>query len=366
MRGYTLTDGLVRPAQPIHMSVPHGAGGLVGSAGDLAKWARALHHGRVVGPALYTAMTSPAALTGGRTVPYGFGLRFGEMRGDKIIEHGGGIFGFGTESIYIPSEDVFVALFSNSDTHQIDTSFVTMRLAALAIGEPYREFTRADVDPAMLAPLFGVYRVGESGVTRRFFSRDGKFYTMREGAAESEVYAAGDDHFFYPNNFSWFRVQRRPGGAPVMEMHLGGDDTPELATWTGDNPAAAPGVEVSRAVLESYVGRYVTEGPAAEVAMGASGALTLQLERQPALPLKAKSATEFEVERVGATITFQAEGGRVTSFVIDQGGRRLEGVRAPNDADGSIIPRMSAMGRRQRFAVGDLGSSKSATAGRWG
>ena len=44
------------------------AGALLGNVGDLAKWANALHHGRVVNPVLYTQMTSPAQIRrpGGR------------------------------------------------------------------------------------------------------------------------------------------------------------------------------------------------------------------------------------------------------------------------------------------------------------
>ena len=330
VRGYTVADGKVRPAVPIHMSVPHAAGGLVGSVGDLARWADALHHGRVVSPPLYTAMTTPAALPGGETVPYGFGVRFGEVRGHNTIEHGGGIFGFGTESIYIPSKDVFVAIFANSDTHEVDPALVARRLAALAIGQPYREFTRATVNAETLAPLFGVYRVGDDGVARRFYSRDGRLYTRREGARESEVFAGGDDHFFYPNSFTWFRVQRRPDGAHVMEMHQGGGDAAELATRSGDIPVESSAVQVGRAVLQSYVGRYTTEGPTADVALGAEGVLTIQLQGQPAIPLRPTSATEFEIEGVGATIVFHAEGGQVNRFVISQGGRQLEGRRGPH------------------------------------
>jgi CubicO group peptidase (beta-lactamase class C family) len=36
-RGYTRAEGQVRPAQRIHMSVPHAAGALVGTVGDLAR-----------------------------------------------------------------------------------------------------------------------------------------------------------------------------------------------------------------------------------------------------------------------------------------------------------------------------------------
>jgi CubicO group peptidase (beta-lactamase class C family) len=327
-RGYTVADGRVVPAPRIHMSVPHGAGGLVGSVGDLARWAHALHGGRVLSPQLYAAMTAPASLSGGRTYPYGFGVRFDRLRGRETIEHGGAIFGFNTESIYIPSEDVFVAVLANSDAPATAPSLVARRLAALAIGRPYRAFTRAEVDPGTLAPLFGFYRIGETGANRRFFARDGKLYTMRDdGSPEREVLAAGDDHFFYPDSFNWFRIQRRPDGAHVMEMHQGGEDAAELSTRTGDAAAEAAAVRVGRAILETYVGRYTTEGPAAEIAMGADGLLTIQLEGQPAIPLRARSDTEFEVQGVGATIVFHPENGRADRFVIHQGGRQLEGRR---------------------------------------
>ena len=101
-RLYRGADGSQRPARRIHMSVPHAAGALVGTAGDLAQWSHALHHGRVVGPALYAAMTTPTRLPEGRTHPYGFGLGFEEVRGRPTIEHGGGIFGFSTYGTYIP------------------------------------------------------------------------------------------------------------------------------------------------------------------------------------------------------------------------------------------------------------------------
>ncbi|HYG30199.1 MAG TPA: serine hydrolase domain-containing protein [Allosphingosinicella sp.] len=328
VRGYTVADGRVVPAPRIHMSVPHGAGGLVGSVGDLARWAHALHRGRVLSPQLYEAMTTPANLTGGRTHPYGFGVRFDRLRDRETIEHGGAIFGFNTESIYIPSEDVFVAVLANSDGPTTAPALVARRLAALAIGEPYRAFTRAVVDPASLAPLFGIYRIGDGATGRRFFSRDGRLYTMRDdGSPEREVFAAGDDHFFYPGSFNWFRVVRRADGAHVMEMHQGGEDSAELSTRAGDIPTEAPAAQVGRAILESYVGRYATEGPAAEVAMGADGMLTIQLEGQPAIPLRARSESEFEIAGVGATIVFHAENGTVNRFVIRQGGRELEGRR---------------------------------------
>lgn len=332
-RGYTQADGTVRPSRRIHMSVPHAAGALVGTVGDLAKWAHALHHGRVVSPELYRAMTSPAPLPEGKTHPYGFGLGFDQIRSRNTIEHGGGIFGFVTASSYIPSEDVFVAVFANSDEPASHPSLVAARLAALAIGDPYPAFTRTEVDARALEPLFGLYRIGDTATSRSFFARDGRLYTRRGEGSELEVFAAGDSRFFYgPNSLTWFRVAQRPDGAHVMEMFHNGGTTAERSVRTGPVPPEAlpaPTVQVSAALLQSYVGRYVTEGPQVDIAMGTDGALTIELSGERTLPMRAIGEAEFRVEPVNARVVFHSEGGRVNRLVIHQGGRQLEGRRAP-------------------------------------
>jgi D-alanyl-D-alanine carboxypeptidase len=322
-RRYNRSSGAVQPAP--RLEILHADGGLLGSASDLAKWAHALHHGRVVKPAMYKAMIAPAQLAGGRTHPYGMGLELEELRGRPVIGHGGSILGSVADTIYIPSEDVFVAVFANSNPPP--GGGIGKRLAALAIGDPFPVFSRAELDPETLTPLFGVYRVGEAGATRRFFSRDGKLYTMREGAKEMEVFPAGGDRFFYgPNILTWFRIERRPDGNHVMEMHLNGDKKAERAVRTGE---MAPPVTVDRATLQSYVGRYATEGPTVTIAMGEDGVLAVQLGQQPPRPIRPASQTEFGVVGLEARIVFHPEGGAVNRLVIHRGSNQIEARRAP-------------------------------------
>jgi CubicO group peptidase (beta-lactamase class C family) len=237
VRGYTIgADGAVQPARPTHMSVPHAAAGLVGSVRDLARWTDALHHGRAIGPALYARMIAPTALPGERSHPYGFGLALGEVRGRKVVRHDGRIAGFNNESLYIPAEDVVVAVLTNSDSPATSPALVGRRLAALAVGEPYRLFTRAAVDVQTLAPLFGVYEGGAPGVSRRFLARDGRLFIARAGAAEREVFSAGNNQFFYPDSFTWFRIERRGAAAPVMHLHQDGAAEAEASTRTRRQP----------------------------------------------------------------------------------------------------------------------------------
>jgi D-alanyl-D-alanine carboxypeptidase len=325
-RGYTQVDGRQQPAPRIHLSVPHAAGALIGTAGDLARWAQALHHGRIVPAALYQQMIAPTRLPDGTTRPYGFGLESEEFRGRHAIGHNGGIFGFSTDSLYIPADDLFVAVLTNSDEPPTHPSLTLRRIAALAIGDPFPEFTSQPIDAASLEPLFGVYRVSDT-VNRRFFARDGKLYTHRDGAPPLEAFAAGGGRFFYgPGSLNWFEIKRQPDGAIVMEMHQGGANQGEIAMRSGPIPVETA-VTVDPAVLRSYVGAYATPGPVATIALSEAGQLTVQLSGQGPMPLQAISATEFRVEGGAATILFHNENGQVNRLTIRQGAREIEGRR---------------------------------------
>lgn len=328
--GYTSGPEGVRPANRIHMSVPHAAGALTGSVEDLARWARALHQGRAVSAESYRRMIARTTMPDGSTVPYGFGLTNSEVRARNGIEHGGGIFGFSTESIYFPEEDLFVAVFTNSDEPAALPAVAMRRIAALALGDPYPEFRQAAADAAALDRYFGVYALPNGEGERRFYARDGKVYTRRTGGSELEVFAAGGDRYFYgPNSLTWFTLERDPSGAPVMAMHQNGEQTAERSARTGPIPPEAPAVAVPRETLARYVGAYTSPIGPVMIAWGENGGLTVQLAGQPALPLRAASATEFGVEGVDARIVFHLEGGAVSRLVIHQGGRELPATKDP-------------------------------------
>lgn len=326
--GYTRNESGVAPARRIHMSVPHAAGALTGNVRDLATWAQALHHGRVVNAQSYAQMTQPAPLPEGRTHPYGFGLGLDDVRGRPAVGHGGGIFGFVTASTYVPSEDLFIAVFTNSDAPEIPPETAMRRLAAIAIGEPYPDLQPVAVDMAAVEPLLGLYRVEGTDAERSFFARDGKLYTQRTDGPESEVFPVGGNRFFYgPASLTWFEMRRSADGAHVMEMHQEGAVAAERALRTGPVPAAAEAMVLPRALLERYAGAYRMPIGLLTIAFGAGDSLTAQLEGQPAIPLAATSETAFRVQGVGAAVEFSADGRRVT---IRQGGRELSGERVPS------------------------------------
>jgi len=324
--GYTQSDKGPKLAQKIHMSVPHGAGALVGTVGDLAAWGNALHNGKVLTPETYTAMTTPTKTADGKPTPYGYGLQLADVRGHPVIGHGGGIFGFSTDSIYLPKQKIFVAVFANSDSPQSDPEVLSARLAALAVGDPFPAFTKVAVDAKSVDKLVGTYAFAD---TERAFSRRGdKLFAQRKDRPELEVFPAGGNKFFYgPDNLTWFEIIPDAAGKHQFAMHQNGAATAEMGSWKGPPPVATAAVVVPAALLDSYAGTY-TSLAGDFLFRHEGGSLTVKLGSQPAFPMKAVSPTEFEIAQVGAKIRFNAKDGKIDSITLFQGGKELEGVRS--------------------------------------
>lgn len=318
--GYTASDTGQTPAADVHMSAAHAAGGLAASAGDLAAWMHALHTGRIVSRTSYEAMTTPTEPNDPVT-PYGFGLRVEEIRGHRAVTHGGWIHGFTNQTVFVPSDDLYVAVLSNSDDPATSVETAARRLAALALGDPYPEFERVEPDLEAVEPLLGLYEIRGEDDTREFFVRDGKLYTLRSGSSESRVYSAGGDRFFYgPGSLTWFEVVRSDDGEHRMEMHQQGRREAEVAVRTGPVPEREEIVELPEDVLRAYVGDYrLDEDVVVTVARGEEG-LTVRLTGQSSVSIRPTSETEFRVEGIDARVEFRKTNGRVQGLVIHQGG----------------------------------------------
>lgn len=114
-QGYRLVDGVLANDGLIATSRPGAAGALIASAKDLVRWQIALVSGEVVRPESYEEMTTPFLLDDNTETKYGFGLMLAELEGRPCVRHGGGIFGFNAELLYLPEERVSVAAISNCE-----------------------------------------------------------------------------------------------------------------------------------------------------------------------------------------------------------------------------------------------------------
>jgi len=113
--GYQMKGDTMRTADYLSMTHPFAAGAICSTVRDLVKWQRALVAGKVVSAKSFEQMTTPYSLPGGRRMNYGFGLTVSQMGSKKVVAHGGGIFGFTTAGMFIPEDQINVAVFTNSE-----------------------------------------------------------------------------------------------------------------------------------------------------------------------------------------------------------------------------------------------------------
>lgn len=91
----------------LDMSLPHAAGSLYSTVGDLYKWHQAILAGKLLSKESYEKMFTP-----GRN-NYAYGWAVEEADGRKWLGHGGGIFGFSTMILRAGDGDAVIIALSN-------------------------------------------------------------------------------------------------------------------------------------------------------------------------------------------------------------------------------------------------------------
>lgn len=130
--GYEQRESALARTPDINMNIPFAAGAICSTATDFAAWERAFIAGKVVSPASVRRMTTPDTLRDGTVLNYGFGLTIGRLGEYTAITHGGGITGFSSAQIVLPSDSVVVVVFTNSEGYRPEP--LAFDLARLVVG----------------------------------------------------------------------------------------------------------------------------------------------------------------------------------------------------------------------------------------
>jgi D-alanyl-D-alanine carboxypeptidase len=114
--GYGLIQGTWKRLPSLHTSVVLSSGGLCSTASDLARWSHLLATGRAMLPASYATMTTPARFANNVPVPNGYalGVHAQQMLGRPVVWHNGAIDGFQSFLLYLPDQDIAVAVVTNA------------------------------------------------------------------------------------------------------------------------------------------------------------------------------------------------------------------------------------------------------------
>ncbi len=328
VEGYDKESEGYERARYLSMTQPFAAGSLLSTVDDLARWSDALWGGKVLKPESLKRMLTPAKLSSGRSTRYAYGLGIGEYAGRTIVEHGGGIFGFVSDTLRVPDEGIFVAILSNNPGSNPQPEALAFRIAAKALGEPVESRKTLKLDPKALDEYVGVYRFSEQ--TARTISRDGnRLFSQRSGGEKREVLPLAKDHFTFDDGENELLFRRDAQGKIAGVDFRARFGPEEVGALTNEPPPAErQAIQVDPALFDAYAGVYELV-PGFEITITREGnQIFLQATGQPKFEIFPESETKYFLKVVDAQIVFaKVENGRAEGLVLHQGGMERPGKR---------------------------------------
>ena len=322
--GHSGAPGRFEPSPPLSMSQPYAAGSLASTVDDLARWDAAVSSGKLLKAASWQKAFAPYTLDGGAPTKYGYGWMLDKVQGAPTIGHGGGINGFRTFALRVPSEKLYVAVLTNSDSGLVAPEMVANKVAAIAIGKPYREFSEIKVEPASLDAYAGVYKVDDK-VSRTLRTEGGKLVMERTGRSSVTLVPYAADGFFIPDSLDYMEFARDAGGAVTQVTYHQGETVsvhPRSAAV-----AERQVIKVPAAVLDSYLGRYqLTPDMAIDITRNGER-LFGQASGQGQLELFAMTETLFFTREINAQVRFNKDTDGAPQLMLSHDGRNMTGKK---------------------------------------
>lgn len=299
----------------------YSAGAIQSTVEDLFKWHQAVHTYRLVKKENLDKAFTRYILTDGTETDYGYGWRLGKVYASPSIWHGGLITGFGTLEIYLPEEDVFVAIFSNCDC--IYPKDIASRLAALTTGRPYEYKEISDENPNLIE-YTGVYE-NQKGLQRIITESENKLFSQLGRGPKTNLKAYQKDKFFFDNDqMQTIQFSKKEKGKieKLIAEKLTGNDV-----WNKTNKPIPDtnGIKVDGKILETYVGLYEIPSAFTFSIIKEQDKLFLQAPEQEKLEMFADTKTKFFLKVNDAQFEFVKDNsGKITKAILNQGGRQTE------------------------------------------
>ncbi|MFI5170877.1 MAG: serine hydrolase [Chitinophagales bacterium] len=321
---YSKSEYGIINAPPLSMTQPFAAGSIQSTVRDLFKWHQALHSYKVIKKESLEKAFTNYSLNNGTKTGYGYGWFLQYIQESPTIEHGGGINGTLTMSIYLPDEDVFVAVFSNCDCNEPED--IAAKMAAFAIGKSYT-YKKLDFNNAQLKEYTGVFK-NAKGEFREISLSDNQLFSQRGRNQKFNINAFEKDKFYFEGSLSTLEYKRNEKGEiDKLIMHNRTENEP----WSKTNepmPSGPVEIIVDEVILDTYVGEYEIEPGFTFVITKTDSKLFLQATDQEQVEIFAETESKFFLKVNDAQLEFvKDDSGIVTKSILTQGGRKTDAVK---------------------------------------
>ncbi len=212
--GYQPTSQGFRNAPQISMTIPYAAGSLMSCVDDMFLWHKAIRDNTLITAKSKAKAHANTTLNNGDLTNYGYGWQINELNNKLSIEHGGGIFGFVTQGVYVPDEDIYAVVLTNANGNSPQD--ITLRLASMVMDTPmFTENTTVMLSKKQLQQWTGTY-VFDNDVIRFVTLEGDQLYSQRKGSQKLPIHAIDDHTFSFEDSFIIYNFSIENGKKKVI------------------------------------------------------------------------------------------------------------------------------------------------------
>jgi len=254
--GYSKHGGSYSNADYIDMKLAYAAGGLISTIDDLFLWNEQVFKGKLIQSDLLKNAHTSFKLNDGRSIPYGYGWKIGKVNGVKSVKHDGIINGFTTSSIYLPEQDVFVALFSNCDCRR-DIETPASQIAAVVMGKPF-QINPIVLSKSELIKYQGIYQSIE-GTSKHITYQNGQLMYHDKGGQKMPLIPVAKNQFTIENQLALlsFSIASEEEGSSFVLQDL---ELPTKWNRISEEVTAIESLNLDDASIERILGKYEFQG----------------------------------------------------------------------------------------------------------
>ncbi|MEL6812072.1 MAG: serine hydrolase [Bacteroidota bacterium] len=321
--GYQPNEDGYKNADYLSLTLPYAAGSIMSCVDDLLLWEQALHKNTLITEKSKKLAFTEGKLNHGERIYYGYGFSVDEVNGFPSIEHGGGIFGYETYGVYVPSEDIYAIVLTNQNGK--GPQDITVAIAAHALGKAYPENTSVSLSEEQMKEWTGTYEFSD-GAIRFITLKEGKLYSQREGSRNLPLYAVGENQFYFEGSFTQYTFKKENGKkVAYFKSRIREGKGLEIDRKP---PAEKEAVAVDATILKNYEGTYELQ-PGFEIIITTNGdKIYAEATGQDQLEIFAENETTFFLKEVQAQIIFSTNNqGVAQGLTLHQGGRQMEGKK---------------------------------------
>lgn len=322
--GYQPSEQGFRNATQISMTIPYAAGSLMSCVDDMLLWHKAVRDNTLISANSKAKAYSNTFLNNGEPTNYGYGWQINELNNKTCIEHGGGIFGFVTQGVYIPDEDIYAIVLTNANGNSPQE--ITLKLAAMVMDKPmFTENNTVTLSKEQLQQWVGTYQF-DSNVLRFVTLEGNQLYSQRDGGGKIKIFPTNDHEFSFENSFTTYVFSMENGKKTALFKDR---ITKEKGIESDEKPAAEKeGIALDPTVIKEYVGTYELNPNFSIVITTEGNQLFAEATGQSKIEIFGEDTDAFFLKVVPAKLLFTRDtANQVTHIMLLQGGQEMKGEK---------------------------------------